>query len=304
MKKSVTLTYRLVLIVILVFEHPAAVALTVDGVSYKNHVENDQAYTPENCSDWEEFDGIECVCASTTDGCGDASACNTLRLTGGKQYPKGITLAKFRRQGPDAGLTTRYKSINDNDLEIFFVAKLNAWAIGKSNTNGSFVSMVQPSNVTFPGDGIPGMLIPNKMELILHGNSTNLFACNVKKILVRIWGAKEFESVVDKIHDQIQTIQEKIIEIPDLHTTLNISLSSMVQAYRSIGHDFPQLTNLLSKYDEWLSSALKAAGDDISLLPLNILMEMPALIAASASSIALAMSGIGAVFHLHLAFSM
>lgn len=57
-------------------------------------------------------------------------ACNTLRLTGGKQYPKGITLAKFRRQGPDAGLTTRYKSINDNDLEIFFVAELNAWAIG------------------------------------------------------------------------------------------------------------------------------------------------------------------------------
>lgn len=26
---------------------------------------------PETCSDWEEFDGIECVCASTSVGCRD-----------------------------------------------------------------------------------------------------------------------------------------------------------------------------------------------------------------------------------------
>lgn len=59
-------------------------------------------------------------------------ACDTLRLTGGKNYPKGITLVKFMRQGPEAGLSTRYKSINDNETEIFFVSELNSWAIGNA----------------------------------------------------------------------------------------------------------------------------------------------------------------------------
>lgn len=106
---------------------------------------------------------------------------------------------------------------------------------------------------------------------------------------------KEFESVVDKIHDQIQIIQERIIKIPELHTTLNISLSSLVQTYSSMKHDFPQLNNFLSHYDDWLSSVLSAAGNDVAMLPMEVLMAMPALVAESATSMALAMSGIGAV---------
>lgn len=80
-----------------------------------------------------------------------------------------------------------------------------------------------------------------------------------------------------------------------MHTTLNISLSSLVQNYRSMGHDYPRINNWLSYYDEWLSSVLEATVHDVKMLPLNILMTLPALVAASASSIALAMSGIGAV---------
>ncbi|VDI70314.1 Hypothetical predicted protein [Mytilus galloprovincialis] len=396
-KKSMTLSYWLVLVVLLLFEHPAAVALTVGGVSYKNHVDTDQTDAPENCSDWEEFDGIECVCASTSEGCSDdmgmvcdeqgvqyrssclfslqmcqqnisiddsivsCGACDTLRLTGGKNYPKGITLAKFLRQGPEAGLSTRYKSINDNETEIFFVSELNAWAIGKSGTNGSFVSMVQPANASFPGDGIPGMLIPNqngtditwefdksfRLECVedhmegvrekrfifmaifaaisvatavttttlhivqatkgcLYYPSVCTMRDEIKSLLpslrrdkdrfLSVYGEpKEFEYVVDKIHDQIQIIQEKIIKIPELHTTLNISLSSLVHTYSSMRHDFPQLENLLSNYDDWLSSALKAARNDVAMLPLDVLMAIPALVAESATSMALAMSGIGAV---------
>ncbi|XP_071132949.1 uncharacterized protein [Mytilus edulis] len=397
-KKSVTLAYWLVLIVLLLFEHPAAVAITVGSVSYENHVQDDQIDFPETCSDWEEFDGIECVCASTSVGCRDddemvcdeqgiqyrstcffalqmcqqnisiddkivsCGACNTLRLTGGKKYPKGITLAKFLRQGPDAGLSTRYKSINDNETEIFFVPALNAWAIGKSSTNGIFISMVQPTNASFPGDGIPGMLIPNKngtditwefdesfhLECVedqvpgvrvkrfiftlifaaifivttavtttlkivqatrgclyypsvckMRDEIKDLLLPSLKRDKERFLSSygepKEFEAVVVKIHNQIQTIQEKIIEIPDLHTTLNISLSSLVQTYSSMRHDYLRITYWLSDYDEWLSGVLEAAIQDTTMLPLNILMTLPSLVAASASSMALAMSGIGAV---------
>ncbi|XP_052071216.1 uncharacterized protein LOC127709650 [Mytilus californianus] len=106
---------------------------------------------------------------------------------------------------------------------------------------------------------------------------------------------KQFESVVDKIHDQIQIIQERIIKIPELHTTLNLSLSSLVQTYSSMKHDFPELDNFLSHYDDWLSSVLSAAGNDVAMLPMEVLMAMPALVAESATSMALAMSGIGAV---------
>ncbi|CAG2231357.1 unnamed protein product [Mytilus edulis] len=398
-RKSVKLAYWLVLIVLLLFEHPAAVALTVGSVSYENHGEDDdQIDFPETCSDWEEFDGIECVCASTSVGCRDdcgmvcdeqgiqyrsscffalqmcqqnisiddkivsCGACNTLRLTGGKKYPKGITLAKFLRQGPDAGLSTRYKSINDNETEIFFVPALNAWAIGKPSTNGTFISMVQPTNASFPGDGIPGMLIPNKngtditwefdesfrLECVegqvpgvrvkrfiftlifaaifivttavtttlkivqatrgclyypsvckMRDEIKDLLLPSLKRDKERFLSSygepKEFEAVVVKIHNQIQTIQEKIIEIPDLHTTLNISLSSLVQTYSSMRHDYLRITYWLSDYDEWLSGVLEAAIQDTTMLPLNILMTLPSLVAASASSMALAMSGIGAV---------
>ncbi|XP_063447745.1 uncharacterized protein LOC134727298 [Mytilus trossulus] len=397
-KKSVTLSYWLVLIVLILLEHPAAVALTVSGVSFESHVDYDQADSSDTCSAWEEFDGTECVCASSSAGCNDdggmvcddqggqyrsscyfslqmcqqnisiddnivsCGACDTLRLTGGKHYPKGVTLAKFTRQGPEAGLATRYKSINDNETEVFFVPKLNAWTIGKSTVNGSFVSMIQPINASFPGDGVPGMLIPNQngtditweldetfrlecvkdhlpgvrvkrfifmaifaaVSVITAATTTTLHVVQSKKgclyypsvcsmrneiknhllpslkkdkerFLTLYGQPKEFESVVDKIHDQIQIIQERIIKIPELHTTLNISLSSLVQTYSSMKHDFPQLNNFLSHYDDWLSSVLSAAGNDVAMLPMEVLMAMPALVAESATSMALAMSGIGAV---------
>ena len=60
-----------------------------------------------------------------------SGACQVLRLTGGKDYPRDSTLAKFKRIGPDAGFSTIYRSTTDKHFEIFFVNETNLWAIGK-----------------------------------------------------------------------------------------------------------------------------------------------------------------------------
>lgn len=60
-----------------------------------------------------------------------SGACQVLRLTGGKDYPRDSTLAKFKRIGPDAGFSTIYRSTTDKHLEVFFVNETNSWAIGK-----------------------------------------------------------------------------------------------------------------------------------------------------------------------------
>lgn len=61
--------------------------------------------------------------------------------------------------------------------------------IGISSTNGSFISMVQPTNASFPGDGIPGMFIPNKNETDITWEFDESFRLEcVKGNYIKIYG--------------------------------------------------------------------------------------------------------------------
>lgn len=56
-----------------------------------------------------------------------------LRFTGGKDFPSDTTLAKFERIGDDTGLTTKYRSLAGDDIQVFYSSELGAWAIGTFN---------------------------------------------------------------------------------------------------------------------------------------------------------------------------
>lgn len=107
--------------------------------------------------------------------------------------------------------------------------------------------------------------------------------------------SKEFQSNADKIHAHILTIRESIIKIPQVHVAFNASLSSMVGLYSAIKTDFPYLNTILSDYNDWMTSVMASANQQLSMLPMDLMMQLPGLVATSATSLALAASGIGAV---------
>ena len=120
--------------------------------------------------------------------------------------------------------------------------------------------------------------------------------CSDKSRFLSISGnSKEFKSNADKIHAHILTIKESIIKIPQVHVAFNASLSSMVGLYSSIKIDFPHLNTILSDYNDWMTSVMESAELQLFMLPLELLMELPGLVATSTTSLALAASGIGAV---------
>ncbi|XP_071173691.1 uncharacterized protein [Mytilus edulis] len=148
------------------------------------------------CSEFEVFDGFECVCTNDAsyrcqhigglvcDNTGavystpcmfavnmcqqtipldrqisSCGACRKLKLTGGMKYPEGQIHATFVRQGQDMELKTKYKSTKGDDLQVFYSSELSAWTVGKITLNKTYVSLVQEMNSTYPQDNEGGMLV-------------------------------------------------------------------------------------------------------------------------------------------------
>lgn len=150
----------------------------------------------DNCENWEEYNGIECVCARADpsqepcDGdsgmvCDDqgrqyqsychfalnlcqeetslieseasCGACKMLRLS---YEDDGVPsdFIYFRRVGEDQGNSTVYASLQDQST-LFLEENLSAWVIGIRNKSGSYVSVVQPRFSAYPQDYKGEMLI-------------------------------------------------------------------------------------------------------------------------------------------------
>ncbi|CAC5378499.1 unnamed protein product [Mytilus coruscus] len=353
----------------------------------------------DQCFGWEVYDGVECVCADdSTARCSDeggtvcdnkgkqyrspcyfslkicqekirpdtnivsCGGCKILRLTGGKDFSSDTTLAKFERIGNDTGLTTKYRSLSGDAIQVFYSSELGAWAIGKMNETGNSVAMVQMLNGSYPEEGNPGMLLPRqngtsvmwesdltyRLECITeeeHGLRQKRFiftliftitavtaittttlkvvqaakgclyypnVCKMRdeikkhllpevtrkrnSFLSKFGQPSQFEATASKIHDQVTDIKDKILTIKELDTAIDKNLIDLVNHYSSIKDDFTYInSDILSEYNEWVKNALFAAALQVNLLPLEILMTLPALVATSATTLALAASGIGAV---------
>ncbi|XP_061175555.1 uncharacterized protein LOC133184482 [Saccostrea echinata] len=157
--------------------------------------------TGRSCEKWEEYNGVQCVCARSSgnhsrcdgetgmvcDGQGEqyqsichfslsmcqgllsytkemktCGHCKWLMVTYSEpQVPSQAVL--YRRNGESKGYDTYYNSLEDNS-KIFYEKELNAWVIGIKNETGSFVSLVQEEKVLFPQDNAGGMLVVNKTE--------------------------------------------------------------------------------------------------------------------------------------------
>ncbi|VDI25953.1 Hypothetical predicted protein [Mytilus galloprovincialis] len=353
----------------------------------------------DQCPKWEVYDGVDCVCADDrTARCSDeggmvcdnkgkqykspcyfslkicqqkigpdtnivsCGGCKMLRLTGGKDFPSDTTLAKFERIGDDTGLTTKYRSLAGDDIQVFYSSELGAWAIGKTNETGNSVAMVQMLNGSYPEEGNPGMLIPRqtgtsitwesdltyRLECITeeeHGLRQKRFiftliftitvvtavttttlkvvqatkgclyypkVCKMRdeikkhllpevtrkrnSFLSKYGKSSQIEAAASKIHDQVTDIKDKILIIKELDTAIDKNLIDLVNLYSSIKDDFSYINaDILSDYNEWVKNTISAAALQVNLLPIEILMTLPVLVATSATTLALAASGIGAV---------
>lgn len=170
----------------------------------------------DNCEKWEEYNGIECVCARTDpkhilcDGesgmvCDNqgrqyqsychfalnfcqkkisyneseasCGACKMLRLS---YDEKGVPsdYVYFRRVGEDQGNSTVYVSLQDQST-LFFEERLNAWVIGIRNNSGSYASVVQPRFSAYPQDYKGKMLIvsSNATHTVMEATSSLKLQC-------------------------------------------------------------------------------------------------------------------------------
>lgn len=170
----------------------------------------------DNCEKWEEYNGIECVCARTDpkhilcDGesgmvCDNqgrqyqsychfalnfcqkkisyneseasCGACKMLRLS---YDEKGVPsdYVYFRRVGEDQGNSTVYVSLQDQST-LFFEERLNAWVIGIRNNSGSYASVVQPRFSAYPQDYKGKMLIvsTNATHTVMEATSSLKLQC-------------------------------------------------------------------------------------------------------------------------------
>ena len=105
----------------------------------------------------------------------------------------------------------------------------------------------------------------------------------------------KFKERVDKIHDQTLDIRDKVTTVKDLHVQLQLYLSDITALSSSIRDEFPEFKNALSNYNGWVKNLNKMVAIHLLALQLEVVLTLPALVATSVGSLALAAAGIGAL---------
>ena len=81
----------------------------------------------------------------------------------------------------------------------------------------------------------------------------------------------------------------------ELHVQLQLYLSDITALSSSIRDEFPEFKNALSNYNGWVKNLNQMASINILVLKLEVVLTLPALVATSVGSFALAAAGIGAL---------
>ena len=105
----------------------------------------------------------------------------------------------------------------------------------------------------------------------------------------------KFKERVEKIYDQTLDIQDKVTTVKELHVQLQLYLSEITVLSSSIRDEFPEFKNALSNYNDWVKNLKQMAAINIMALQLEVVLTLPALVASSVGSFALAAAGIGAL---------
>ena len=105
----------------------------------------------------------------------------------------------------------------------------------------------------------------------------------------------KFKQRVDTIHDQVLDVRDKLTTVKELHVQLKLHLDSLTVLSSSIQDEFPDIKNALTNYNEWAKNLEKMASINLLLLQLEVMMTLPALVATSVGTFALAAAGIGAL---------
>ena len=81
----------------------------------------------------------------------------------------------------------------------------------------------------------------------------------------------------------------------ELHSQLQLHLSDITILSSSIQDEFPEFKNALTHYNDWVKNLRQMAAINILMFELEVAMTLPALVATSVGSFALAAAGIGAL---------